>query len=151
MHPILAHGAVLAPRWRSNGMRWIVGTVLSLLFSAVGAAEAWIYVTSDPPLAEIWVDGRYRGVTPSLPGDSLRIQLDSGDHQVLGESRNEEQHFTAVRTIFVGTGSAPSIHLELKPSATGASLGEKAAEGGESAPDRGVSFAFRLAIPGRNF
>jgi len=132
-------------------MRWIVGSALILFFLAASATEAWVYITTDPPLAEIWVDDRYRGVTPSLPGDSLRIQLDSGDHQVLGESKNEGQVFSAVRKIFVGPGSAPSVHLELKPSASGASSVEKTSEGTEGPPESGVPLVFRLAIPGRNF
>ena len=111
------------------------------------AQVATLAITSDPPGADVTVDGRLRGVTPV--GGS--IYLDPGTHQV--SARNRATGVVASQQIAALPGQTLSVTLLLgegarSPEASSGSEGAPAAVSSSDAGIRGASNVLPLSLAG---
>jgi hypothetical protein len=111
------------------------------------AQVATLAITSDPPGADVTVDGRLRGVTPV--GGS--IYLDPGTHQV--SARNRATGVVASQQIAALPGQTLSVTLLLgegarSPEAPSGSAGAPAAVSSSDTGIRGASNVLPLSLAG---
>jgi formylglycine-generating enzyme required for sulfatase activity len=96
-------------------------TLLSL--SGIGhAASGILELDSKPGGAEVFVDGKKKGVTPETEGQKLTMELPEGDHEIVIK---KEGTGSATKKIFVGEGVIQPLTLTILPEAYTNSLGMK--------------------------
>lgn len=96
-------------------------TLLSL--SGIGhAASGILELDSKPGGAEVFVDGKKKGITPETEGQKLTMELPEGDHEIMIK---KEGTGSATKKVFVGDGVIQPLTLTILPEAYTNSLGMK--------------------------
>ena len=99
--------------------------ILISLLAACGVAFAGngiLELDSKPGGAEVFVDGKKKGVTPETEGQKLTMELPEGDHEI--EIRKDGAG-SSKKSVVVGEGVIQPLTLSLTPSGFTNSLGMK--------------------------
>ena len=100
----------------------ILLTGLLLVSSITHAATGILELDSKPGGAEVFVDGKKKGVTPETAGQKLKMVLAEGDHEVLIK---KEGVGSAKKKVFIGEGVIQPLTLTIMAEAFTNPLGMK--------------------------
>jgi formylglycine-generating enzyme required for sulfatase activity len=101
--------------------RIFIATLLALS-SLSQAATGILELDSKPGGAEVFVDGKKKGITPETEGQKLTMELPEGDHEILIK---KEGTGSATKKVFIGEGVIQPLTLTITPEAFTNSLGMK--------------------------
>ncbi len=86
------------------------------------AATGILELDSKPGGAEVFVDGKKKGVTPETEGQKLTMELEEGDHEIVIK---KEGTGSATKKVFIGEGVIQPLTLTILPEAFTNPLGMK--------------------------
>lgn len=86
------------------------------------AASGILELDSEPGGAEVFVDGKKKGITPETEGQKLTMELPEGDHEIVIK---KEGTGTATKKVFIGEGVIQPLTLTIMPESYTNSLGMK--------------------------
>ena len=94
-----------------------------LLPSSAQAEKGMLRIVTEPGDAQIMIDGKLKGNSPSEAGQSFAIKLDEGEHQVqaIKSSGGLKEHF-GEKKIFVADDTMQTITLKLEERASEAAV-----------------------------
>ena len=95
---------------------------LLLASSVTQAATGILELDSKPGGAEVFVDGKKKGITPETEGQKLTMELAEGDHEIVIKKAGVG---SATKKVFVGEGVIQPITLTIMPEAFTNPLGMK--------------------------
>jgi len=95
---------------------------LLLISSVTHAATGIVELDSKPGGAEVFVDGKKKGLTPETEGQKLTMELPEGDHEIMIK---KEGVGSATKQVFVGEGVIQPLTLTIMPEAFTNPLGMK--------------------------
>lgn len=92
------------------------------LSHAASASTGIVELDSKPGGAEVFVDGKKKGLTPETEGQKLTMELAEGDHEIIIK---KEGIGSATKKVFVGEGVIQPVTLTILPEAYTNPLGMK--------------------------
>lgn len=95
---------------------------LFFVSSSTQAATGIVELDSKPGGAEVFVDGKKKGITPETEGQKLTMELAEGDHEIVIKKAGVG---SATKKVFVGEGVIQPITLTIMPEAFTNALGMK--------------------------
>jgi hypothetical protein len=93
-------------------MRYLITLVVCLAVSRAHAASGILELDSKPGGAEVFVDGKKKGITPETEGQKLTMELAEGDHEIVIK---KEGAGTTTKKIFIGEGVIQPLTLTIMP------------------------------------
>lgn len=105
-------------------MKSFPSLLVALLFACTSlhSASGILELDSKPGGAEVFVDGKKKGLTPETEGQKLTMELPEGDHEVVIK---KEGVGSATKKVFIGEGVIQPLTITILPEAFTNSLGMK--------------------------
>ncbi len=103
-------------------MRHFILLILCLAASFAHAATGILELDSKPGGAEVFVDGKKKGMTPETEGQKLTMELAEGDHEIVIKKTGTG---SATKKVFIGEGVIQPLTLTILPEAFTNPLGMK--------------------------